>query len=221
MLGRLIFLIAMSFALAGITNYSYAQASPTPTPSPTATVAASPSPSPTATPVKNNTGYPIWKTITIGNFKTKSELLAALQKAGVTALSSNLIEGNSFALSAEPVQINLVRVKVKDFQIDRYGAYRKEFFAKALSKGLALCPLEVGPQLRLQYTGQPNNELLRVASEPIMDAGYLNFFSLEQWPGFKPWLYARNRRPTEDFWYDEDEWVFMLPPPIKKVLENK
>jgi hypothetical protein len=74
----------------------------------------------------------------------------------------------------EPLQtlepINLVSFTVGQLGFPN-GATLQDIYTKAESLGLELCPPQVGTELRLQYTDQPNGEYLTIAMNPITDAG--------------------------------------------------
>lgn len=69
-----------------------------------------------------------------------------------------------------PEQIKLVSFSVEQLGFPN-GATLQEIYDKARSMGLELCPPQVGPELRLSYTDQPNSEYLVIAMEAITDAG--------------------------------------------------
>jgi hypothetical protein len=62
--------------------------------------------------------------------------------------------------------VDLVVLSVSELGFGRKGASIKAIYARAESLGFALCPPEVGPQLRLQYD-QPPGEILHIAMQPI------------------------------------------------------
>ncbi len=51
------------------------------------------------------------------------------------------------------------------------GATFQEIYEKAKEFNLELCPPQIGPELRLSYTDQPNGEWLIIAMDPISDRG--------------------------------------------------
>ncbi len=76
---------------------------------------------------------------------------------------------NKIEALKSPEQISLVSFSVEQLGFPN-GATLQEIYDKAQSMGLELCPPQVGPELRLSYTDQPNNEYLVIAMEAITDA---------------------------------------------------
>ncbi len=134
---------------------------------------------------------PVWRTITIGTFHSVVSLREALEaeRCGsanrrnsanyrlVTAVrcalgnSANEIIGRpDFGLSGTRREIRLVVLSGKDLGFDPESQPSlQDIYERAESLGYLLCPPEVGPQLRLQYTNQKVGEFLHIAMRPLRD----------------------------------------------------
>jgi hypothetical protein len=140
---------------------------------------------------------PIWKTITLGTYRNVNVLREALasthcgvgygtvEVAGRSlptvdseALNappcrlgdwaSGIIGRPAFTLSKIKVDVDLAVLSVFELGLtEGKDASLKDIYARAEFLGLALCPAEVGPQLRLQYLDQPFKESLHIAMQPI------------------------------------------------------
>ena len=87
------------------------------------------------------------------------------------------------------------------------SATTEEIYTRANELGLGLCPAEVGPQLRWQYSDQPKNKWLFVAMESIeiSIANFHVFGLMHDEEGC--WLFTNPCRPSDVF--DADfHWVF-------------
>ena len=88
------------------------------------------------------------------------------------------------------------------------GAKRKDIYNRALELGLKLCPNEVGPALRLQYTDQPMEEWFLVAMKPIADSdGSLYVFATVRYSDGL-WFGGTYGNP-DNFWNADYLWVFL------------
>ncbi|MEK7638028.1 MAG: hypothetical protein AAB375_01200 [Patescibacteria group bacterium] len=153
--------------------------------------------------------FPVWKTITLGTFKTVDGLRASLVSAGfrISDYAGRILAKNS--MSPKKTKLDLVIVSGTDLGFTQ-AARRDTIYARALELGLRLCPAEVGPQLRLQYPDQPPGEWLLIAMEPLADSGgYLKVFSVEH-VGSGRWLYSYYGEPGHA-WYPAGRWVFLAP----------
>lgn len=152
----------------------------------------------------------IWKTITIGGMhKTVGELHAALISNGfcISDGASDILK--RITLVSKQTTLDLVVVTVTDLGF-KDGAMRKDIYERAQELGLALCPAEVGPQLRLQYKDQPNGKWFHIAMEPIIDSvGNLRVFRVEH-VGSALWLLVYFGNP-DLFWLGSSRWVFVCP----------
>ncbi len=107
-----------------------------------------------------------------------------------------------------PEEAKLIRLHVEDLGFPS-GATTDQIYARAEELGLELCPPEVGPQFRLQYTNQPMNEYVYVGMKQISDSdGYPYVFGVERC-GDGSWLGSRWAKPTNG-WLARTEFVFRL-----------
>lgn len=154
-------------------------------------------------------GLKVWKTIKLGTgLKTAKDFRNELKKNNRIGVWGDDILGQSaFTVSDIEKEVDLVNISVEELGF-KDGATRKDIYDRALELGLQLCPEEVGPQLRLQYTDQPKGEWLRVAMEPIADSdGDLNVFDVAHDSDGR-WLNGNNGHP-DNFWNGDNRWLFL------------
>jgi hypothetical protein len=162
--------------------------------------------------VKKVSTFPIFKTIKLGTgLKNADDFCKALKANGhrIGNWGNNILGKPAFTTADKETEIDLVVVSNSDLGF-KEGAYLKDTYKRALELGLVLCPNEVGPQLRLQYTDQPMNEWLLIAMESIEDSGGgLSVFSVERF-GDGSWLGGSSGHPGSR-WDADDRFVFALP----------
>lgn len=83
----------------------------------------------------------------------------------------DLMNGPDFIVSSEQEKINLVFLSRGDLGLGGCAPYW-EICRTGVEEGLELCLPEDGPQLREQYTCQPEGECLFIAMEPISGLSY-------------------------------------------------
>lgn len=156
--------------------------------------------------------FRIWKTITIGTFPTVSAFKKALFNSGfrIGSWANDVLESSNFTLAPQKRNIDLVRVTPKDLGFPE-GAYRMDIYRQALTLGLGLCPLEIGPQLRLQYIDQPKLESLQIGMEPQLDSvGHESEFRVVHGGDDFLWLVGDHKHPN-DFWKSGEYFIFLAP----------
>ena len=123
----------------------------------------------------------------------------------IYSFAEDMLKKVSF--SKEGIEYNLVEFSVGQLGFPR-GAKLSEIYAKAKEFGLELCPAEVGPLLRLQYTNQPDSNYLRIAMEPITGrGGDLDLFYVNC-DGSGSWLHDGGGRLDSE-WNADDRFVFL------------
>ncbi|MFA5355628.1 MAG: hypothetical protein WC302_02800 [Candidatus Paceibacterota bacterium] len=156
--------------------------------------------------------FEIWKTVKLGTgFKTADDFRKSLKDNGFKISDwANYILGKlAFTAATEATEVDLVRVTVAELGFEK-GARRDQIYDRAKEFGLELCPPEVGPQLRLQYKDQPNNEWILVGMEPITDSdGDLSVFDVRR-DDSSLWLSSYLSNP-DDVCYPDNLWIFRLP----------
>lgn len=113
--------------------------------------------------VENQDMYPDCPTVTriieVGGF-TKPQLLKKLQQHSILMNESGerLFTDQRFTTSETRYCLETVELTVRDLCFPQ-GATSVQLFNRASELGLELCPLELGPHLRLQYLDQPEGYL--------------------------------------------------------------
>lgn len=141
---------------------------------------------------------------------TGPELSDLLKTSGMrtTEYSEFMLHSPEFTALPEPEEINLIRLKVRDFGFDSY-ATTEQLYKRAEELGLELCPAEVGPQYRLAHKDQPMNEWIYVGMKPITSQdGDPGVFYVARGPAGL-WLGNDWARP-DDEWGADDEFMFRL-----------
>jgi len=114
---------------------------------------------------------PIWKTITIGEYKGVNALRAAIDaspcRIGLGDSADEILGRPAFPYSKTRRQLDLVVVSVAALGFDADGAALRDVYRRAVRIGLELCPAEVAPMLRLAYLDQPVGESLHIAMRPV------------------------------------------------------
>ncbi len=154
--------------------------------------------------------FKVWKTIKLGrsNLRRADDFHKDIKdcRMRIGDWASDILGKPAFTVATEETEIKLVLVTVADLGF-KNGATREDIYKRAQGLGLELCPSEVGPQMRLQYKDQPNDERILIGMEPISGSdGDLSVFCVEHL-GDRLWLDSRSGGPGH-FWYGVRRWVF-------------
>ena len=144
------------------------------------------------------------------DLKTKGELEAEMKRQNIqiNSYAQSMLNSKDFTTAKKAEPTDLVRLKVRDFGFNG-NPTTDEIYAKAKQLGLELCPAEVGPQYRLQYTDQPTNEYLYIGMKQIADSnGDPDVFELKRGDA-ELWLSHNWAKPTSK-WNPVCEFVFRL-----------
>ena len=165
--------------------------------------------------------FPVWKTIKLGTIKTGEELVSVLRKNGndvSDCAEYTLRKSGKFPVGLEE-EVDLVKVSAKDLGFDNLVPYingyphyvsRGEVYEQAKKLGLKICPLEVGPQLRLQYDNQSEGESVEVCTETGVEYSDQSF-SLLMHEG-KAWIHEYHEYLLcHYFKLEEKQLIFIKP----------
>jgi hypothetical protein len=114
-------------------------------------------------------GIPVWKTITLGTYKSANALRDALKAArcGIGDLAGGALDWPAFTVTKTETPVDLIVLSAAELVSEAKSVSLAEIYSRATQLGLELCHAEIAPRLRLQYQDQPAGELLHVAMEPI------------------------------------------------------
>jgi hypothetical protein len=114
----------------------------------------------------------IWRTTVLGFHKGvdryRDALDAAKMKIGDAA--DEILGRPAFLYAKEKTEVELTVVSAADLGVESEAALA-DVYKQTKQFGLALCPAEVGPQLRLDYRDEPRGESLNIAMEPVATYG--------------------------------------------------
>ncbi len=139
--------------------------------------------------------------------KTKDELKTELEnkKVYISDWASELLESKDFTVLKNLEDIDLVRITVEGLGFPN-GATTDEIYKRAEEFGLELCPAEVGPHLRLTYSGV---DWMYIAMKQItVRDGYPDIFDLYR-DADKLRLRAYSARPSSG-WGADRRFVFRI-----------
>ena len=118
--------------------------------------------------IRTQDRFHIWRTTTLGSHKGvdsyRDALDAAKMKIGDAA--DEILGRPAFRYVKEKTEVELTLVSAAELGVKSESPL-SEVYQRATQLGLALCPPEVGPQLRLDYRDQPVGESLLIAMEPV------------------------------------------------------
>lgn len=174
--------------------------------------------------IENGKIYPDCLTITriieVGGL-TKSQLIQKMQQHSIfmNEFGEKLFADDNFTTSSKTYTLKTVELTVHDLGLPK-GATTTQIFNKANFLGLELCPLELGPHLRLEYLDQPEgysgepsrrnqapHGSITIASEILTeDENYPKGFYLRQIKGVL-WLrgYVAD---DQHIWGPSDHFIF-------------
>ena len=163
----------------------------------------------------------VTRTVHVGGL-TKSELIRELKRNSIAmnAHAERLFADDRFTTAGTRYSVTTVELSVRNLGFPR-GATSAEIYQRAGELGLGLCPLALGPHLRLQYLDQPEGHRgkptrqhqapfgsITVASEKLTeDDDFPKGFYLRRIEGVL-WLRGYSSGP-EHVWEPDDHFLFV------------
>jgi hypothetical protein len=112
--------------------------------------------------------FQIWRTITLGTYKSVNAYRRALDSAGIKIgdAADEILGRPGFPYGTMKTDVELVLVSAADLGLETESSLA-DVYKRARQVGLQLCPAEVAPKLRLDYRDQPLGDALNIAMEPV------------------------------------------------------
>ena len=165
--------------------------------------------------------FQIWRKITLGSYKGVDAYRDGMDSAKINIGDSadEILGRPAFPYARTKTDVELAVLSARaDLGVESDQVSLAEVYQRARQAGLELCPAEVGPQLRLDYSNQPLGEALDIAMEPVATyTGEPTILTLVNW-GTGLLLIGRDGRP-ESTVFRKSRFVFALP--IKGRLEAR
>lgn len=150
----------------------------------------------------------ITRTVTLGGL-SKREILRQFETHSISmnAKGLRLLEELSYSDTDPPRDIETVEVTVAQLGFPD-GATRPQLFLAAAALGLELCPLELGPLLRLHYLDQPEGFWITIASHNPSDEVFPSGYYLRRLPDG---LWLRGYSADDEWlWKAEEHFIFCV-----------
>lgn len=147
-----------------------------------------------------------WKTISLGTHKSTEGMFQDLRRTGCKVTDAGYELLTKVPLASPIRRVPLARVYPEQFGV-RHAMTLNSLFHIAQWFGLERVPAEVGPELRLQYRGQPKGECLLIAMTPVGCSNYPHIFCVTS-RGQNLWLDAECGY-LGHFWEAHTAWVFL------------
>ena len=112
--------------------------------------------------------WKVWLKIELGT-KTVDDFCRLIKRRFINTGEKleDVLRDPAFTVASEEYEIDLVKVTGVDLGFNRREVSYREICTRAKKFGLDYCPAEVGPQLRLQYRDQPDEERLPIVMKPL------------------------------------------------------
>ena len=157
--------------------------------------------------------FKIWRIVKLGGLEDADAIRKAIKalEYEIDSWADRILNRIAFKVSREETEVALVLLSVAELGF-KNGKKLSRVYERALKFGLKLCPSDLGPRLRSQYTNQKKGECVKIAMEPIADSDcHLSRFDVvHDNSGCR--LSAGNGRP-DYFCGRDDRFVFVLPRP--------
>ncbi len=153
------------------------------------------------------TEFPVLKTIKLGTHKSLWDLRQSIEAGGnrIGAWGDSIL--SRIILSTFETEVTLHVASVSELT-GRDFANIREVITAVQALGYDLCPGEIGPQLRRQYSEQPEDDWLNIAMEPVLDScsDLLGIFSVARFCCDEHWLLGSGGGHRE--WDGDARFVF-------------
>src|SRR5262249_12605071 len=127
--------------------------------------------------------FQIWRKITLSTYKGVDAYRRELDSAGIKIgdAADEILGRPTFSYGTMKTDVELLLVSAADLGADTDSSLAADY-KRARQVGVELCPVEVGPKLRLDYRNQPLGEALDIAMEPIATySGHSTILTLVNW----------------------------------------
>jgi len=154
------------------------------------------------------------KIIKISGFSNGKKMLQGLNEKEIkTRIPIDFFEKISY--TKEKNNIKLVFISLANLGLSTKlnkikGIEYEEICEQAKQFGLSLCPPEIGPQLRLQYSNQPKGEWIVIATEPIIDSDDIPKLFVVGSNDSGLWLNSVRYHKKDDFFSGQRLFAFVV-----------